>query len=75
MLLRGPGPTFAVVVDGVENIEVQARRDGFRSAWYRLIADPSTPDIRILTDHDVTLLLRLTGPATFCEADLISAPS
>jgi hypothetical protein len=70
-LIRGTGPSFMVITDGAENVELRALRDGVRSNWHRLLDDPTTSDVRILSDPEVDLVMRLLGPATFCETSVI----
>jgi hypothetical protein len=66
-LVRGSGPSYMAVPEGARNIELRAQRDGVRSEWFRLSGDPTTADFRILSDPDVDLVIRLLGPATFCD--------
>lgn len=70
LIIREPGPAFLLITEGAENVELQARRDDHRSEWNRLTLDPTTSDIRILSDPDVDLSIRLSGPATFCETSI-----
>ena len=64
------GPVVFAVTDGAENISIQARRDGLRSPWFALLADPESDDVRVHPDPGVEIFLELTGPVTVCDADI-----